>query len=167
VLVLEAGGHGYDDKSIPLLAMIDEQKLHLLRTQYQEIGTNFRTVWDFYLKFYIAFMALNFTALGLVIQHMSQDRRWPMILSFALQNILSAGTAIGVALYSQHATNQQQRIIDVFRTDSMSQAETPPEFQSPIPTKLAKWGAYANALSQFLFIVCWVVAWFVGDVKAR
>ena len=75
----------------------DENHLGFLRAQYQEIGTFFRTVWDFYLKFYIAFMTLNFTALGLVIQYMDPKHRGPVVISFVVQNLLAAATAIGVA----------------------------------------------------------------------
>ncbi len=35
----------------------------LLKLQYEEAGKNFRAAWDLYLKFYVAFIALNFTAI--------------------------------------------------------------------------------------------------------
>jgi hypothetical protein len=141
---------------------LDERQLSLLKIQYSEVGTQFRTVWDLYLKFYIAFMALNFTALGLVVQYMDRHHRGPIVVCFSIQNILSAATACGVGVYSRLAARQQQAIIDAHLAPERREIGQPLEFQSPVPSQLASWGSSANALSQFLFIGCWIASISVG-----
>jgi hypothetical protein len=145
----------------------EERQQAFLQAQYQEVGINFRAVWDFYIKFYIAFIALNFTALGLVIQYMDQPHRWPVVLCFCIQNLLAAGTAWGVGAYSQQAADQQQAILGTCLKNSQLQSDPAPAFQSPIPAKLAIWSGHANALSQFLFMVCWIMALFIKEVKTH
>ena len=133
----------------------------LLEKQYTELGVNFRTVWDYYLKFYIAFMALNFTALGLLIQYIDRDKRLWIVVSFGVQNILSAISALAVGAYGRRVAHQQQAIINACRERPEDGASSTPDelpFQTPVPAKLASWGASANAVSQLLFLLCWIAA---------
>lgn len=146
---------------------LGETQLSILKSQYSEIGIMFRTVWDFYLKFYVAFMALNFTALGLVIQYMDRRHRWPLVVSFGIQNILSAMTALGVGAYSRHAAKQQKSIIDACLMSDGEHDLDSIKYQTPVPSQLASWGSSANALSQLLFIACWVASLYVGEIKTH
>jgi len=132
----------------------------ILKTQYEQVGTNFRAVWDLYLKFYTVFMTLNFTALGIAIQYINKDQRSPLVYAFILQNALGAMTAIGVALYSRRAADQQKAIINlgIEATAYSQELKAHLALGTPIPRTLTVWAGVANALSHLLFIACWIAS---------
>ena len=136
----------------------------LLKAQYEQVGTNLRTIWDIYIKFYTVFITVNFTALGLVIQYVDTDQRIVLVSSFVIQNLFSAATAVGMSAYSRFASDQQQAIINAHSiVDGTDTKSHPLAYLAPIPTKLTYWGGIANGLSHLLFIACWVASLYIKN----
>lgn len=51
----------------------------LLAKQFEERSTNIRTAWDIYIKFYVAFLALNVAGIGAVVQYVEIKSRGPIV----------------------------------------------------------------------------------------
>jgi len=134
----------------------------VLKTQYEQIGTNFRTVWDIYIKYYTVFITLNFTALGITIQYIGTEHRLTLVVSFTIQNIFSTITALGVSAYSSYAAKQQKAIIDEVSQHLRLEDKARLPYETTIPVKLTYWAGIANGLGHFLFIACWVAVYQMG-----
>jgi len=133
----------------------------LLELQYTAGAMMFQTVWDLYLKFYVAFMALNFTALGLMVQYIGDhNKRLIIVISFGVQNLLSAITALSISTYGKKVAEQQKALID-FVIPLKEQSALGLAADTTVPHKLGSWGARSNALSHILFMACWIAAMFV------
>lgn len=133
----------------------------LLERHYDQLGITLREVWNLYMKFYVIFMTVNFTALGLTVEYIDLQQRAPMVIAFLVQNFLGLVSAISIAIYSKKAAAQQDAIIDLLRKEeSLPDDENSVALSTVIPVQFAFWGGVANALSHTLFGVCWLGALF-------
>lgn len=136
----------------------------LLRKQYEEYMLQLRTTWDLYLKFYTVFLTINVIGLGATVQHITQANRWPVVLAFIVQNLVSSITAIRVGFSAKTTQHDIQEVsnamvhIDESKNDYDSLKEV--ATKSPIQTNLALWAGIANFISHITLIICWLaVLW--------
>ena len=129
----------------------DEIQFWMAKKKYDEINRYCRFCWDMYLKFYTVFLTMNVAGLGLVVQYIDINRRWPLIVAFAIQNTLSAITAVSMGLYSRSVASQlialRHQITGVREFD-------PPA--SSVPAQLMWWAGLANAIASITLVFCWV-----------
>lgn len=134
----------------------------LLKTLVQENGTSFRTVWDLYLKFYTAFLTFSVLALGLTVQYIHRENRLPVILAFVFQNVLSGGTAFGMARFSKQSSRRFEHLCAYYLDHSSTDHKGLKSLcESPSPGWLGIYGGYANLLSHITLIGCWLAAYWV------
>ena len=131
----------------------------LRKKQFDEVSLQFRTAWGYYLNFYTVFTTVNITALGITIQYVHLNNRWPIVVVFLLQNLNSCITATRLAQYSKVCESRMQSICLDIADLHLQQTGTPPPIkaitQSSIPGQLGYWGGIANAMGHILFIICW------------
>ena len=133
--------------------------MNLIERHYEQLGTNFRAVWDFYMKYHIAFLLLNLTSLALVVELVQVGHRKLIVSAFVFQNLISAMTAVGIALYSAHCSKHQDAMVKLLGSKEGYTEELKSfALSSVIPEKLASWAGYANAAAHLVFIACWIAA---------
>jgi len=139
------------------LPMSDGNADWLARKQFEERNQNYRTVWDLYLKFYTVFLTVNIVGIGVVVQHVPQQQRIPIIAAFVIQNLLSAGTAYFIARFSKEASAEVEELC------KRLMPEDSPELlaKSPLPALLGFRAGWANVWSHMALIICWVGLWWV------
>lgn len=85
----------------------------------KEQSIAFRATWELYMKFYTVFLTVNFAALAATIQYITENnRRWPIILAFVLQNILVGMTSVGMGRYSGNFIERFQQILGAIAEES-------------------------------------------------
>jgi hypothetical protein len=135
----------------------------IIKKLIEENCVSFRNVWDMYLKFYTVFLTFNLTSLGLTIQYVARENRWPIIVALILQNAASAGTAIGVGEYSTKCAKRFQTLCGVYQahTGAPVSAELEALFGSTLPGRLGRYGGWANFAGHLTLIMCWTFAFFI------
>lgn len=109
---------------------------------FQLINDQFVKVWDIYIKFYTAFLALNMAALGLTVEKITTPQGKALVMwAFIAQNGLSFCTAVGMTIYSHRIARSFQ---GQPRVAPMAAAKW-----------LGVWGGVANAVSHVIFVVLW------------
>src|SRR5580698_4937053 len=121
----------------------------LLKKRIEEIGTTFRAVWDYYIKFYTVFLTFSLGAMGWLVQHTEAEavahHHVVIAVVFIGQSLLTAATSAGVALYShQTAANQLTLEKTLLSTEPMPKAL---KIAQAIPVKLALWSGFANTVA--------------------
>lgn len=136
----------------------------LLKKHCEETYTNLREVWKLYIQFYTAFLTLNVLGLGYA-QGITSGKKWPIAMAFIMQNVVSAGTAISVALYSKRVIEEINEL--VLHANSVGEQEDEAlsllaraiSNSTSLP-KVMKWAAYANFVTHPAFILCWIVTFY-------
>lgn len=137
----------------------------LARKYFDEYSLQFRTTWQLYLTFYVAFITLNGGALGLTVQYVtSQNARLIIGITFVFQNVLAASTAVFIAIYSSTIATEICDIarLTVVAANNSAESLPPALLKSPIPGKLGRWSGIANLAGHLLFIALWSVVAFVN-----
>jgi hypothetical protein len=133
----------------------------LARKYLDEHSLHFRTAWQFYLTFYVAFLTLNGGALGLTVQNVTSTRAKALIAAtFVFQNLIAAGTAIMMARYSSVVAEQLEAIAPLsaqIPSDSVASLLPQALRKSPIPANLGWWSGVANLMGHIVFIALWIV----------
>lgn len=147
------------------LAVDDAAVLWLAKKYFDECSLQFRTIWQLYLTFYVAFLTVNGAALGLTVQYVtSSNGKVVIALAFILQNSLAAGTAARIAKYSSDVSRRMRDLTEfVFTNGAASEMGVLPAVlqESPIPAGLGYWGGIANLISHVIFVVLWVIVFIV------
>jgi hypothetical protein len=146
------------------MAMSDPQEsalAWLAKKYFDECSLQFRTVWDLYLKFYVVFLTVNATALGLTVQYVElRESRAVIAAAFVMQNIFAAVTAFMVSRFSAKVAVRAQDLA-AFAVANVEQSPTMQLplllAESPIPGQLGKWGAMANLLGHAVFCALWLL----------
>jgi hypothetical protein len=128
----------------------------LHQTYYTETLKVYTNVWDIYIKFYTVFLTANVLGLGLAAEHIAFGKRWPVVIAFMLQNVLTVATSLGVAAYGDVVHENLSKVAEVLVGSSPGVAKVLKG--SPVPTTLSRYAAYANALGCASLIVCWYFA---------
>jgi hypothetical protein len=132
----------------------------LAKKYFDECSLQFRTVWDLYLKFYVVFLTVNATALGLTVQYVEPQRSKAVIaVAFVMQNAFAAVTALMISRWSAKVATRAQDLATFAVTDALQPATGPLPCvltESPIPGQLGKWGAVANLLGHCVFCALWL-----------
>jgi hypothetical protein len=130
----------------------------LAKKNYDECSLQFRTVWDLYLKFYVMFMTVNVTALGLTVQYVhTNSARMVIAIAFVMQNVLSALTAAVIARYSSQMATKVSKLAAFIVENTTPAATIPPILaESPIPGHLGEWSALANAVAHVVYSLLWI-----------
>lgn len=141
--------------------MADRPDDWLVKKLIEENSLAFRTVWDLYLKFYTVFLTFSITALALTVQYVKhQNQRLPIVLVFVFQNLISAGTAYGVARFSYVSGKRFEAVCrQHLRQLTLSDAEADQLkalCESPMPGWLGVYGGVANMASHVSLIACWI-----------
>ncbi|MEA2603189.1 MAG: hypothetical protein QOF89_4181 [Acidobacteriota bacterium] len=140
----------------------------LLRKQFEERGTNIRMVWDFYIKFYIAFLALNIAGIGAVVQYVAQRNRTPIIIAFSMHNLLAVGTAVFIYKFTQRLNSDMRTLAEAIREDEgVGKASAEIIFKAPLPLAFARYTSIANSITHIGLIGCWVSLRYIAEVSAK
>jgi hypothetical protein len=125
--------------------------------QYRELATSFRNTWDVYVKFFTVFITFNVIAIGAVLERVDPANRPLMAAAFIAQNVLAAGTALGVAWYSRGCKQQLERTADVLLADASDPAARAILREAPIPGTTGIWAGSANFIAHLTLIAVWLL----------
>ncbi|HEX6065874.1 MAG TPA: hypothetical protein VFZ04_16695, partial [Longimicrobiales bacterium] len=125
--------------------------------QYRELATSFRNTWDVYVKFFTVFITFNVIAIGAVLERVDPANRPLMAAAFIAQNVLAAGTALGVASYSRVCKQQLERTADVLVRDANDPADRAVLRDAPIPGTTGVWAGFANFIAHLTLIAVWIL----------
>lgn len=121
---------------------------------FSNISENYKNVWDLYIKYYVAFMVVNFTALAAVLEFFRGQASWPIAAAFFIMNGGSIGTAIGIARYSRGTKENHQQILNELSDSDAA------KYPTSLPGSMAVYACIANIIGHVGFLICWcVVAW--------
>lgn len=133
----------------------------LLKTRYTETQNNFRTLWDFYLKFYTVFLTANVAALAWVYSHaVDEGSRWPVAIAFIIQCSLVLTTSALMALQSTQVTNRTKEIVSELGRLANARGETWDSnavFNIDLPVRMARYSGWANCLGVSTLGCIWLV----------
>lgn len=147
-LVIKTQEGGTDD----FVTVSDERWLY--EKYFDEYSLQLRTSWDLYIKFYTAFLTMNIAALGLTVQYIETDRRWPLVLLFVLQNFTSLLTAINMSYFTRRTEeNIKALTLEIARKPIHKFSILS---RSPVPGDLGFWAGWGNAFGLVMFIFCWL-----------
>jgi hypothetical protein len=143
-----------------------EIERELARRYLDELSKQLTTSWTIYIQFYTVFLTANVLGLGLTVEKIDKDHRWPVVLAFTLQNCISFVTALVMAKYSVDTSEHFQEL-----SNQMTSAKAIPALKkSPIAGQLGWWAGIANAITHIGFGVAWVFVLYIGPAdpnKAR
>jgi len=143
--------------------MDDSKKelIGLIQKKYEIQNQNFQKAWDFYLKFYMAWLTVNMAGLGLVqkflVDKSSPDAHWPIAIAFIIMNLMTIGTSIFMGKYTTTCAVELRQMLEVMLEVIGSGLTS--EFdvsKPPFPVKSAIWAAAGNAAGLFALIGCWI-----------
>lgn len=133
----------------------------LLKQRIEELGTTFRAVWDYYIKFYTVFLTFSLGAMSWLIAQKDSpaiQRNHRMIAGvFIFQTLLVAGTSLGVAIYSRQTGDKLEMLQQTLLAGALLPAAL--KKANPVPRSLATWSGLANALAMLGMVLEW---WRVG-----
>jgi len=139
-----------------------EKRVDVILKRYDTQNSNFQKVWDFYIKFYTAWLTINLIGLGLVVEHVEPASRWPLVVAFVVQNFLTAGTSFLVKNYSVKCSNELEQVYSVaVKEVSKTNDDLSEIVKSPVPAQLAVWGGFANGVACFGLTTCWLAVLFL------
>jgi hypothetical protein len=145
----------------------DSPTIWLAKKYLDEYSLHFRTAWQLYLTFYVAFITLNGGALGLTVQYVSGiGSRRIIAATFIFQNVIAAATAINIGVYSRRVAERSRCVAQIAASGEVADSVTLPAAlqQSPVPGKLGLWSGLANFVGHILFIALWII---VGIIHFR
>jgi hypothetical protein len=139
-------------------AMNTDQELWLAKKTYDELSLQFRTTWDLYLKFYVMFVTLNVTAMGLTVQFVhSYQPRVIIAIAFVMENVLSAITAAVIARYSARMAARVKDVAALIAENTSPAAAIPLALaDSPLPGVLGMWSGVANQVTHVEYSILWI-----------
>ena len=126
-----------------------------------ETSLSYRTVWSLYLQFYTVFLTFSIVALGLTLEHVSRNNRWPIAFALIIQNLLSAATAGCIARFSGISARRYEELCKIYIEADPEHKKLAGVGLSPLPGWLGTFGGYANLVSHVLLIACWVAILFM------
>ena len=134
----------------------------MILKRYETQNSNFQKVWDFYIKFYTAWLTINLLGLALVVQHIDVSNRWPVVAAFIIQNLLTSVTGFMVSRYSKDCSKELKNTYNqALREVTNSEDEFDDLKKSPVPEKIAVWGGIANGLACIFLAMCWLAINFI------
>lgn len=125
--------------------------------QYREINTNFRSLWDIYIKFYTVFLTANVVGIGVVIDRVDAANRPLIAAAFVAQNLLAAATAAGLASYGRTCRRRLEDAAMLFIPSGWDHERAAILRSPPIPDTLSKWSGVANAVSHVILMAIWIL----------
>lgn len=145
--------------------MAESNRSWLAREVYKEQVAMFKTAWDIYIKFHTVFITVNVAALAATVQYIKPENRWPMVIAFVVQNLVSLGTAVAMSRFSRNcATRTHEAACEIVRHEAGSDSASPAELRlwsSPVPATLGSWSGIANGIGYLSLIGCWVATMFI------
>jgi hypothetical protein len=123
----------------------DSTDVWLLKRRHEDTSTMFRTSWDIYIKFYTVFLTFSMAAMGLVLTR-TPPKNVAHILAevFIGESLLCAISSAFMAVYTRWVARDLRRLEKALLGSAPAPgviAET-----SAIPSGLASWAGWANAV---------------------
>jgi len=140
----------------------DTDSRWLKRRLFDENVKSFFSAWDLYLKFYTVFFTVNVAGIGLLVQHVPQDRRLIIVLTFIGQNILAGGTAYHLTGFGHAVDDRLRALATALSADAAKGEDLLPLEKSPLPEMVARYGAWANVVGHVLLSASWFATLFVS-----
>lgn len=129
---------------------------HLPLDVLADLSQQFRTIWEPYIAFYTAFIAMNIAGLALAVEKLKTPcAKTLMMWVFICQHVLAGATAVGLGFYSHAASSRAGRLLELqLGLDAGAQkiVRDRTVSDSPFPETLAILGAASNALGHLFFI---------------
>ncbi len=139
--------------------------LWLLQRRYDDISTNFRNLWDLYVKFYTVFLTVNIVALAWFSdKRVVGYARWLVAGAFILQCLFTAVTSAKVALHSARIPGQLSAVAsELQRLAAANGEQLDPATctQTSLPLDFSRYGGWVNCVAISVVAVVWL-AFMVG-----
>jgi amino acid transporter len=116
----------------------------------EELLTQFRTVWDIYIKFYTVFLSISVAAITFVAGTGYKGSRRIVAVAFIVQTLMTLGTTIGVGMFSRQTAKGLRSAIRELAGDDEAD-------RCWIPKRLATYSALANSVGLAFFTILWIV----------
>jgi hypothetical protein len=152
--------------------MSQDVALWLLQRRYDDIGINFRVLWDLYLKFYTVFLTFNIAALAWfsdkrVVGH----ARWLVASAFILQCLFTAVTSAKIALHSARVARQLSTVAsELQRLAAANDENLDPAtgIETSLPLDFSRYGGWVNCVAMSFMAMVWLaLAMIVPSSVAR
>jgi hypothetical protein len=125
--------------------------------QYRELNSNFRSMWDVYIKFYTVFLTANVISIGVVIDRVDPANRPLIAAAFIAQNILAALTSAGLAAYSRTCRARLAAAAELLTPVPIDSRQATALRRAPIPDVLGMWAGIANTIAHLALIAVWLI----------
>jgi hypothetical protein len=125
--------------------------------QYRELNSNFRSMWDVYIKFYTVFLTANVISIGVVIDRVDPANRPLIAAAFIAQNILAALTSAGLAAYSRTCRARLAAAAELLTPEPIDSRQATMLRRAPIPDTLSMWAGVANTIAHIALIAVWLI----------
>jgi hypothetical protein len=125
--------------------------------QYRELNSNFRSMWDVYIKFYTVFLTANVISIGVVIDRVEPANRPLIAAAFIAQNILAALTSAGLAAYSRTCRARLVAAAELLTPEPIDSRHATALRRPPIPDTLSMWAGVANTIAHIALIAVWLI----------
>jgi hypothetical protein len=128
---------------------------------FDVIVANIWQLWGLYIKFYVFANTVNIAAFGLAVQYINSKQRVPLVIVFAILNVLLVITSISISIYTQAVAKETRKLLNGLvptQDESNIMNLKDEDFSFSIPGTFLAWAGYANAIGSTVLIVCWIAA---------
>lgn len=141
--------------------MSSEIRLWSAQKQFDEACTNFRSTWDMFLKFQIAFMVTNMLCLTYLFKDLISPRiAWAFSAFFAPQCLMTAFSSFNLVKYnasvSVHVDKAAKELksVDLHAGEALS--EDAPCCGTSLPLQFGLAGAWCNVVGNLVLAAGWI-----------
>lgn len=131
-----------------------------VRAYYEQQFQHYRAAWELYIKFYTVFLGANVAALALVSEHLTGNRRWPVVVAFVAGDVVAGVTSVLMRRFSRsvHADIQQLSRAVMNSTDE-APAIVDVVIRPQLHSELTDFACISNALGSAALVACWLGTW--------
>lgn len=125
----------------------------MLKKQYEEYLDELKISWEVYMKFYVVFLVVNLTAVGLVLEKVKDINSRALIASlFIAQNCITSITLIHMAGLGETGKNKIEKISTALLNDS--DGDKLP-IEAPVLVETSYCGGMANTIACVAYMIAW------------
>ena len=140
--------------------------MSVLDKYFDQLGGQFKFLWDVYIKFYTAFLLFNISGLGIAVKFaetLDNKQRWVIVGVFLIQNIFCSIISFMVGSYScQTAKRMRDLGLEMAKKENTFDHNFLIHIEkTPIPGELGKWVGYANGVAQIALAIFWALILFL------
>lgn len=136
----------------------------LAKKLLDECSLAYRTIWDLYLKFDAVFLTANLVGLGFTVQYVDQPHRWPIVMTFLVQNVAQFAMALWISKFSKETAKQYDEVCKLYVNSEEEYKPLGNLARAPLAGWIGAYGGYVNAAGHAAMVVTWFAILFMKKV---